>query len=301
MKFISFFIFSFINFALTKRAPIELSSVASTLDFFFSKVHSLMGNKMNFSNEYFNITIMSVVILTDIQTPILIENRKQIRYDNVTMTYSFFMKMKEKEDDLDILAVTRSDCIAVLKYDNILFTLNEDNELTFIANKNEDHFEIADLDLFRLELFKDKITKKDSSFEQLFDTIANELVYNISTIYPECDQIYYFKLLLTELIQYGYFSVQDIKTNIQMMRFVNVTSYEIKNKEFYNINITLWLETVDESTIIPIIIEHFILKKRGFEIVGDIRVEGSFPIESARVKNALYYCIYIVHKTLDWE
>ena len=272
MKFISFFIFSFINFAFTKRAPIELSSVASTLDFFFSKVHSLMGNKMNFSNEYFNITIMSVVILTDIQTPILIENRKQIRYDNVTMTYSFFMKMKEKEDDLDILAVTRSDCIAVLKYDNILFTLNEDNELTFIANKNEDHFEIADLDLFRLELFKDKITKKDSSFEQLFDTIANEFVYNISTIYPECDQIYYFKLLLTELTQYGYFSVQDIKTNIQMMRFVNVTSYEIKNKEFYNINITLWLETVDESTIIPIIIEHFILKKRGFEIVGDIRV-----------------------------
>lgn len=301
MKFISFLIFSFVNFALTKRAPIELSGVASTLDFFFSKVHSLIGNKMNFSNEYFNITLMSLVILTDVGTPILLENRKQIRYDNVTMTYSFFMKMRDKEDNLDILSLTRSDCIAVLKYDNILFTLNEDNELTFIANKNENHFEIADLDLFRLELFKDRITKNDTSFEYFFDTIANQLLYNISTIYPECDQIYYFKLLLTELIQHSYFSVQDIKTNIQMMRFVNVTSYEIKNKEFYNINITLWLETVDESTIIPIIIEHFIFKKRGFEIVGNVKVEGSFPIDSASVKNAVYYCIYMIHKTLDWE
>ena len=301
MKFISFLIFSFVNFALTKRAPIELSGVASTLDFFFSKVHSLIGNKMNFSNEYFNITLMSLVILTDVGTPILLENRKQIRYDNVTMTYSFFMKMRDKEDNLDILSLTRSDCIAVLKYDNILSTLNEDNELTFIANKNENHFEIADLDLFRLELFKDRITKNDTSFEYFFDTIANQLLYNISTIYPECDQIYYFKLLLTELIQHSYFSVQDIKTNIQMMRFVNVTSYEIKNKEFYNINITLWLETVDESTIIPIIIEHFIFKKRGFEIVGNVKVEGSFPIDSASVKNAVYYCIYMIHKTLDWE
>ena len=301
MKFISFFIFSFVNFALTKRATIELSGVASTLDFFFSKVHSLIENKMNFSNEYFNITLMSLVILTDVGTPILLENRKQIRYDNVTMTYSFFMKMRDKEDNLDILSLTRSDCIAVLKYDNILFTLNEDNELTFIANKNENHFEIADLDLFRLELFKDRITKNDTSFEYFFDTIANQLLYNISTIYPECDQIYYFKLLLTELIQHSYFSVQDIKTNIQMMRFVNVTSYEIKNKEFYNINITLWLETVDESTIIPIIIEHFIFKKRGFEIVGNVKVEGSFPIDSASVKNAVYYCIYMIHKTLDWE
>ena len=99
-------------------------------------------------------------------------------------------------------------------------------------------------------------------------------------------------------------SLRKIRTNNLQYQLINRNSHMKfcynKNKEFYNINITLWLETVDESTIIPIIIEHFIFKKRGFEIVGDIRVEGSFPIESARVKNALY-CIYIVHKTLDWE
>ena len=301
MTIISLFFLSLIHFTFEKRAQIELSGVSSTLNFFLNKVHSFTGEKRHFSNEYFNITISNLDILIDIGTPILNENTKIIRYDNVAFTYSFSMRIKEKDDQEDYLSITRSDCIAVQKYENIIFTLKEDNELTFKTNRKENQFEISDLDLFHLELFKDNITKKDSSIESFFNNITNNLISNISTIYPECDQVYYFKMMLTELIQYGYFSMKDIKSSIQVIRFLNVTSYEIRNKEFYNITLTVWLETNNGSMIIPLTIEHFILKQRGFNIVGDIKIEKSIPLDRGSVKNAIYYCIFIVHKTLDWE
>ena len=65
---------------------------------------------------------------------------------------------------------------------------------------NVTSFEIADLDLFRLKLYKDKISNKESAIEQILSTFTLERLYNISRMYPMSDQDYYFTILVNHLI-----------------------------------------------------------------------------------------------------
>ena len=121
------------------------------------------------------------------------ERNQYITYHNISVTVSFLMRLNEF-DEPNHMSIARDDCLAYFTFDLRLY-LDEDNYLEPISY-NVTSFEIADLDLFRLKLYKDKISNKESAIEQILSTFTLERLYNISRMYPMSDQDYYFTILV---------------------------------------------------------------------------------------------------------
>ena len=138
---------------------------------------------------------------------------------------------------------------------------------------NVTSFEIADLDLFRLKLYKDKISNKESAIEQILSTFTLERLYNISRMYPMSDQDYYFTILVNHLINQKYFDLSDIQLDFEQITFLH-----------------LFHLTIPKLT----------LTRNMFNIEGNIIISDP-GMSIISMKNAINYCLYLIVKTLEWE
>lgn len=187
----------------------------------------------------------------DIGNAELDERKQYITYHNISVTYSFRMRLKEL-DEPNHMSIGRDDCIAYYTFDLRLY-LDEDNFLEPISY-NVTSFQIADLDLFRLKLFKDKITNKESIIDLILSSFTLERLYNISRMYPMSDQDYYFTLLVNHLINQKYFDLSEMHLDFEQISFLHFFNHRMIKKQFYDIKFKVGLSTEDESIITNITI-----------------------------------------------
>ena len=225
------------------------------------------------------------------------ERNQYITYHNISVTVSFLMRLNEF-DEPNHMSIARDDCLAYFTFDLRLY-LDEDNYLEPISY-NVTSFVIADLDLFRLKLYKDKISNKESAIEQILSTFTLERLYNISRMYPMSDQDYYFTILVNHLINQKYFDLSDIQLDFEQITFLHLFYHTMIKKQFYDIKFKVGISTEGESIITNITIPNLTLTRNMFNIEGNIIISDP-GMSIISMKNAINYCLYLIVKTLEWE
>lgn len=112
-----FLILAIIIYCYESRRPrIVLSTIPPMLEYYLSKIEPSTTFEFKSSSKYFNFTLRKLIPAFDIGNAELDERKQYITYHNISVTYSFRMRLKELNEPNHML-IGRDDCIAHYTFD----------------------------------------------------------------------------------------------------------------------------------------------------------------------------------------
>ena len=210
---------------------------------------------------------------------------REFRYVNVSITLLFSLSIYDKEDKYrKEQYINRYKNIAVSKYDNIGFSLKDDNSLELIPLIEAD-IEYVKNDLWNFSVFNNSLSNYGKALSNCFDEFPNIYFTKVLESYPPSDSDFYLYMMKSTLIDHGYYEIpKEMEYQIERIKFVSM-EYS-KSKNYYS-NLRLEIKIIEkeiQTTYISITIDFLTFTK--YYIKPDQR--SKYPIYDINYNIILY-------------
>lgn len=226
---------------------------------------------------------------------------RDFRYINVSITFLFSYSIYEKEDkDNNEQYINRYRNIAVSRYDNIGFSLKDDNSLELIP-LIESETEYIKNDLWNFSLFNDSLKDYGEALSKCFEEFLSLYFNKVLQIYPPSDSDYNLYMMKTTLIEHGYYEVpKEIGYEIDRIKFTSIEY--AKSKSYYN-DIKLEIKIVEkviETVYISITIDFLTFTKYYIKLGNIVKISEREEYKKT-LGNIINYMFMKEYSKISWD
>ena len=208
---------------------------------------------------------------------------REFRYVNVSIKLLFSLSIYDKEDKYrKEQYINRYKNIAVSKYDNIGFSLKDDNSLELIPLIEAD-IEYVKNNLWNFSVFNNSLSNYGKALSNCFDEFLNIYFTKVLESYPPSDSDFYLYMMKSTLIDHGYYEIpKEMEYQIERIKFVSM-EYS-KSKNYYS-NLRLEIKIIEkeiQTTYISITIDFLTFTKYYIKLGNIVKIS-----EREEYKNTL--------------
>ena len=224
---------------------------------------------------------------------------REFRYVNVSITLLFSLSIYDKEDKYRKEQYINKN-IAVSKYDNIGFSLKDDNSLELIPLIEAD-IEYVKNDLWNFSVFNNSLSNYGKALSNCFDEFLNIYFTKVLESYPPSDSDFYLYMMKSTLIDHGYYEIpKEMEYQIERIKFVSM-EYS-KSKNYYS-NLRLEIKIIEkeiQTTYISITIDFLTFTKYYIKLGNIVKISEREEYKNT-LESIINYMFVKEYSRISWE
>lgn len=227
-RVIFLFLFPLVAFNKFPERSLKIPEMYNYLNFLFQTTKFELTYEHKASSCSIRISnIVPILQFPDHYFPLFDSNK--IILSDKTISFVFDLEIISKEIKVNdkLSSITYHNVYAEQSYNNIEFTLEKDNSVSYISSIKPRSFYISSLYLFdvtKKEKYADVINSHNENISQLFDIILTDFISSILKIYPLSNTQYYFEKLRNNIVGEGYFEANIYISTLQYIQFARIIS-----------------------------------------------------------------------------